>query len=364
MTDAPSVFLADSASCAIVLPVNSDEQCLPEPRMTALKQYQRLESPGVWRASPEHQRKDVIVSVGDATLIMYDKADRPLTHWSLPALVRLNGSAKPAIFSPGTDSTEELEISEDWMIEAIERVQEAIRQRNPKKVWPRLLLFAGSLLLLCALWLPELLVKHAAAVVPDAKRAELGERLLNHIQRTSGRPCHTAAGTAALSRLHKRLLNDRPGRLVVLPNGIAQTSHLPGGLILLHSALVEDYEPPDVVAGYVIAETMRADIHDPVARLLEQAGLMAALRLLVTGDLNENVLISQARALLSQPVDQLDREALLERFREARISTTPYAVALGDSDDGALQLIEADPGSDSPVLSDADWVSLQGICRG
>ncbi|MCY3996919.1 MAG: hypothetical protein OXF07_12330 [Rhodobacter sp.] len=333
--------------------------------MTALKQYQRLEFPGVWRASPKHQRKNVVVCMGNATLIIYDYADQPLTHWSLPALIRLNGNGRPAVFAPGADSTEELEISDDSMIDAIEQVRNAIERQGPRNLKPRLSIIACAIcamLVICMAWLPELLVNHAATLVPDAKRVELGERLLFQIQRISGVSCHTPTGTAALDRLHTRLLGDRPGRLVVLSNGVAWTNHLPGGLLLLDPTLVEDHEAPDVVAGYVIAEAIRADARDPVARILEQAGLVAAFRLLTTGDVSESVLLAQAGALLSQPYKPVLNETLLERFRSLGIPIRPYAIAVSRFDEEALALANSDSGGNSPVLSDADWVNLQRIC--
>ncbi len=54
--------------------------------MTALTEYDRLECAAVWRAAPEAQRRDVFVSVGDATLVITDNADRVLAHWSLAAV--------------------------------------------------------------------------------------------------------------------------------------------------------------------------------------------------------------------------------------------------------------------------------------
>ena len=334
--------------------------------MTALKGYQRLECPGVWRASPEHQRKNVIVSVGATTLVMYDYADRPLTHWSLPAVVRLNGDARPAVFTPGTDSTEQLEIGDDSMIDSIERVQRVVERRRPRNRRPPLSLISVTLCVLfivCILWLPELLTTRSAAVVPVAKRTEIGERLLSQIQRTSGHPCDAPSGTEALNRLYTRLLGGRKGRLVVLPNGIAQSNHLPGGLILVDPALIENQNSPDVVAGYVVAEAVRADGHDPIAGMLEQAGPLAALRLLTTGDVTEDMLNAQAAVLLSQQPEPVGLGALLERFREAGLSPIPYAIAANGYDEVIQGTVQLHQGGESPVLSDADWVSLQRICE-
>ena len=54
--------------------------------MTVLAEYQRLEAEGVWRADEDAQRRDVIVSIGEATLTLTDLNEVALTHWSLPAI--------------------------------------------------------------------------------------------------------------------------------------------------------------------------------------------------------------------------------------------------------------------------------------
>ena len=56
--------------------------------MTALTRYQRIEATGLWRARPEDQRREVVVSLGEATLVITDLNDRALTHWSLAAVLR------------------------------------------------------------------------------------------------------------------------------------------------------------------------------------------------------------------------------------------------------------------------------------
>ena len=81
--------------------------------MTALKEYQRLEATGLWRETVEAQRREVVVSIGDATLVISDLQDRPLTHWSLAAIERHNPGENPAIFNPDGDPHETLELGAD-----------------------------------------------------------------------------------------------------------------------------------------------------------------------------------------------------------------------------------------------------------
>ena len=100
---------------------------------TALKQYQRIEATGLWRPSPDVQRREVVVSLGEATLTISDFNEQALTHWSLAALERQNPGVFPAIFNPDGDPDEtlELEDSETTMIEAIDRLQRAIDRARP-----------------------------------------------------------------------------------------------------------------------------------------------------------------------------------------------------------------------------------------
>ncbi len=99
--------------------------------MTALNQYQRLEAAGIWRETPQAQARDVIVSFGDATLVLTDpRSEVPLAHWSLPAVMRLNPGKNPARYAPGgVDADEELEIEDDLMIAAIAKLHRVIEAR-------------------------------------------------------------------------------------------------------------------------------------------------------------------------------------------------------------------------------------------
>ncbi|MEM1073925.1 MAG: hypothetical protein AAGI36_05695, partial [Pseudomonadota bacterium] len=76
--------------------------------MTALKKYARLEASGLWRAAPDEQRREVVVSIGEATLVISDMRDSAITHWSLAAVERSNPGKRPALFHPDGDPGETL----------------------------------------------------------------------------------------------------------------------------------------------------------------------------------------------------------------------------------------------------------------
>ena len=339
--------------------------------MTALKKYQRLEAPGLWRATPEAQRLNVSVSIGDATLTLSDHRDRPLAHWSLPAVHRLNPGGTPALYAPSIDpdEPETLEIDEPEMVEAIETVRRAIDRSRPRTGRLRLVLTLALLAAVTALgafWLPDALIRHTVSVLPDATRNAIGERMLDHILRVTGRPCDAHHGQAALDRLASRVLGpENAGRVLVFASGIPGAYHLPGRIVLIDRAQVEDYETPEVAAGYLLAERQRAVETDPMLPLLAHAGPFATARLLATGMLPDGVLDSYGEVIFTRPRDPLTIAPLLARFEAAGVAATPYAFALDQSGETTLGLIEADPfpaGGGAPLLSDTDWAHLQQIC--
>ncbi|QYX56362.1 hypothetical protein K1T73_15090 [Roseovarius sp. SCSIO 43702] len=340
--------------------------------MTALSEYDRLEATGLWRASPEAQRSEVIVSLGDATLVLSDMAERPLAHWSLPAVIRANPGERPAVYHPDGDPGETLELGEDApeMIAAIEKLRSAIARSRPR---PGRLRRAIAIAIVAAIvgmivfWLPGQLRRHAVAVVPAVKRAEIGDALLAQMQSVTGAPCAEPGGSAALARLAQRLAPpDGSSRLLVMPDGVTDTVALPDETILISRRLVEDHEDPDVLAGHVIAAHMRARGADELSRLLERAGTLATIHLLTTGELPGSALRQYARHLLSTKPAPLSDEVLLDGFRTWSVRSTPYAYERDISGESTLGLIEADPFAGQtlePVLPDSDWLRLQGICE-
>ena len=95
--------------------------------MTALEKYSKLEGIGLWVGSAEDQRREVVVSFGDATLVISDsRSQQVLSHWSLPAVTRLNPGKRPALFSPDGDPEEVLELDDAWLIDALKELHAAL----------------------------------------------------------------------------------------------------------------------------------------------------------------------------------------------------------------------------------------------
>jgi hypothetical protein len=338
--------------------------------MTALSDYQRLEATGVWRANPRAQRRDVVVSLGKATLVLTDQKDTALAHWSLAAVERRNPGESPAIFAPGADATEELELADPDMVAAIERVRKAVAKARPAPGRLRTRLALGAAVLIVAggaLTIPDALIRQAARVAPPAARADIGAQLVDHVERVAGAPCSSPAGDRALRRLESRLMGPEGGRILVLGDGLATAAHVPGGTILLSHELLENYETPEVAAGYILNARVEARASDPLLRLLDWSGTGAAFTLLTTGEVPDGKLQDYAEYLLATGSVAVPDAALLAAFAEARVRATPYAQALAATGADTAALAAADPVPPDlamTILTDGDWVALQGICAG
>ncbi len=343
--------------------------------MTAVDKYQRLECMGLWRSSAAAQLREVVVALRDATLILSDpRTGMALTHWSLPSIERLNDGETPALFTAGRldDGTpaEVLELDDPDMVAAIDTVHVAIIRRQPHPGRLRGVMVVSVLTLVACLgvlWLPGAMIRHTASVLPESTRVQIGKMALQDIVRLTGSPCDADPGRRALGTLALHLSHESVAEINVVRDGVAVTRGLPGGLILVNRKLVEGVEDPEVLAGYVLAESVRSEVQDPVIAVLRHAGVMATVKLLTTGSLAPAAVAFYAESLLKRPQAAPNDDLLLQRFAQAKLSSTAYARAVDPSGETTLALIEADPfkaRSPVSVMDDNDWVGLQGICAG
>ncbi len=336
--------------------------------MTALNQYQRLEAAGLWREKPTDALREVIVSFGDATLILTDpRSDIPLAHWSLPAATRLNPGTLPARYAPGADDAEMLEVEDELMISAIEKIHRAIEASKPHKGRLRgglTLGAAAAMIALALFWVPPALVRHAADVAPPAQRAEIGRLVLAEIEKTTGAACSRPAGDMVRHKLAERLIGPAAD-IAVLPATLRGARRLPGPITIIGEDLIEGQVTPEVAAGHVLAAQAAAAARDPMLEALRYAGPRATFHLLTNGALPAQSLAGYGETLLAQPVPRPEDEPLLGYFARAGVASEPFARSLDPTGEATLGLIEADPyrtAEPRRVLGDRDWVALQEIC--
>ena len=340
--------------------------------MTALKEFEKIEATAIWRADENAQRRDVIITLGDATLTLFDMQERVLAHWSIPAIARANPGELPAVFHPDGDPNETLELGEDsdLMIDAIEKLRKAVERRRPHPGRLRLtsaLVMISAIAALGVFWLPDAVRHQTITALPEVKQREIGAQIVDAAARFTGSACHAVAPDRVLRKIAIRLFPGSSSTIVVVPDGLQDVIALPGHHYVVGRALVEDHETPEVLAGFLIAERIRTNGSEDLIRdVLDQGGLIDNLRLLTTGNLPEGVAASYAELLLSQSRTPLIGPEILPAFSASKISSRPYAYAVDVTGETTLDLIEADPmaGRTPPaILSDSEWVELQGICE-
>lgn len=337
--------------------------------MTALAKYERLECDGLWRADKDAQRRDVVISFGNATLVIADNTGRPLTHWSLPALERRNPGETPAIFVPGEDADETVEIADDLMIDAITAIQKALDKSRPKPGKLRFFMTLSAVafaLSIAVFWLPGALSRQTLAVVPIAKRMEIGASLLAYMQDTTGTACREPRANIALTDLAKRLFgNETRTRIVVVPQLEQGALAIPGRLILVDYRLLQQADDPAAIAGFIVASRAKTGENDPLETLLHRAGLGVTFRLLTTGEIPADVLKDNAQALVTTQAPAPQRAAIYAAFANAQIPIAPYLNLL-DAATGNMPSLGPGPldGQALPaIMTDSAWVSLQNICN-
>ena len=332
--------------------------------MTALNKYQRLECSGLWRAGPTAQRRDVTVAFREATLVLADpRSEQPLSHWSLPAVQRMNPGGSPALYSPDAGASELLELDDPDMIAALGTVQGVLERRRPHPGRLRNWVILGVLASVTALgvfWLPGAMSRHAALVLPQTTRTAIGQAALLDLLRLTGSPCAAPLGRKAETALAARLASAGVRQIVVVRDGVVQALALPGGIVVLNHALVEQAQDAETAASFALAEALRTQTADPMVKLLGFAGPLATARLMATGRLPQGVLDGYAEVLLAQSPPPIGPSLLGPAFKAQNLSLHAYAAALQDS---ALDAADPFPGgSPQPILADRDWVSLQAIC--
>ena len=334
--------------------------------MTALKRYERLESLGLWKEPDVAQRREVFVSFGAASLVLSDVNGKPLSHWSLAAVRTHNPGKLPTIYSPDDSSGETLEIDDKQMIEAIQEVRKNIRAIGPHPGRLRWILSGAILCLFLVLvffWLPSISADYATRVVPKAKAEQIGEDILTQTSRLTGQPCSDPLSLPALRKFEAWLLPDG-GNIHVVDMGARYSSHIPNGNILLNRVLFEENAGPEIAAGFVLMERALARENDPMVGLFQSIGTRGTLTFIANGTLSHDALAFYARKTLTSSMTWPQDAPLLEFFKTARLTSSPYAYALDTKGKATAGLIAGDPVKQNyrPQITDADWIALQNIC--
>lgn len=312
------------------------------------------------------------MSLGDATLVLSDpRTDTPLSHWSLPAVIQLNPGAIPATYAPGAEGIDEtVQIDDPLMIQAIAKVQGAIATHRAHTGRLRSTLLVVAILAVLGgvvLWMPNVLISHAARIAPPAQARDIGTAILADLETTSGTACARDSGQAVLDWLAPQLVGPN-ARIRVLPSPLGGARRLPGDLYVMGNDLLQNAPGPETAVAHLIAARLAVDDDTLRQSAMEQAGLLAALRLMTLGHLPQGALAGHAQTILGNPPPRPDDATLLPALAKARIPAEPYARSIDPTGQAVQSLIQNDTFRTTPpprpLLTDEQWLALQQICAG
>ncbi len=337
--------------------------------MTALEQFVRLEALGQWRENAKAEPREVVVSFGNATLMLRDIDDQALGHWSLQATQILRRDESGVTYATDPRAEETLHIADFEMIRAIAAVtaaQTSLPATNSNSLRWLGLSFVAALVGAAVWYGPDLLRKQAAISLPPAQALQIGQSILAELESIQGPVCANAEN--ATQALMTRLFTDPLlWKLRVLNLSGRPSASLPGGFILIDTTLLDTLQEPDELAGYVALETVRGSGQAALTAILAEAPLTATLGLFLRGKLDATLTVQVAKQILADtamPAPRYDFAAH-QLLAKAKINTAPFSSAMvraGVSYERARGFDIATAGT-SPALDDQQWVALQNICE-
>ena len=202
---------------------------------------------------------------------------------------------------PGADAAEELEIADEAMIAAIDKVHAMIGAQRPHPGRLRGWLSGAGLSLLLGgvfLWLPGALLRQTATALPAAMRAAIGEAIVADLRAPDR--CALRRARGAGSAWPSGCGPDRAGGADSRPaRGPAVAIRLPGRIFLLGRGLIEDHDGPDLATAQLLAAAAAGDADDGVIGFLRHAGTGATFRLLTSGASPEGAASGYGAGLLA-----------------------------------------------------------------
>lgn len=240
----------------------------------------------------------MVVSVGTATLVLTDLADRLLGHWALAGVSVVGREGIATVY--GMAEGETLTIRDREIVAAIAAASDLLPRRAPAaRRIPLGPILAVAALVALALAAPGLVRMQAASMVPPERAVEIADEMLIAAVARHGPPCEPREARPAISRLTKAVAPASPPRLRIVPLGRPAAIALPGAAVLVDRTLAA--RDPDAA----VAAARRALGTDPVTDLMRAAGTTGSLRYLLTGRIPD---------------------ATLQRATEAAIAAAPTAV--------------------------------------
>jgi beta-barrel assembly-enhancing protease len=228
--------------------------------------------------------------------------------------------------------------------------------------------------------------KAIAALIPPEIASSIG---LHNVEMFGpiAPACVDQPGNAALQRMLDRLQgatgNGRPFTLHVAKASIPNAFALPGGHIVLLSALVKQAESPEEAAGVLAHEMGHGIEMDPEALFVRNLGMQTLISLM-TGQSGNGTALEAGAFLLqlrySREAERAADDHAVEILRKAGVASKPtgdfFLRHASDADGGMLSYLSTHPDSKDraklfhsqqpyavrPLLTGKEWADAKALC--
>ena len=230
-----------------------------------------------------------------------------------------------------------------------------------------------------------------APLVPRPIERRIGDASEVQVKAIFGRnACEDAAGTAAFIKLVNRLrdaagLDDDSMTAGVLPTPVPNAFALPGGKVFVLKGLLDKAESPDELAGILAHELGHLKHYDNMRGLIYNGGTSFLIGLLFGDVTGSSAVIFASRSVVeasySREAETAADTFAIEIMHKLGRSPKPAAELMfritGKEGGGLTSILashpltedrlarmtkEDRPASGPPLLTDAEWQALKGIC--
>lgn len=346
------------------------------------------------------RRRQVTLTLGDALEIIEESeadARQTIARWAYADIRRADGPAGILrLASTSAPPLARLEIRDASL--ATELVAHCLRldehqttRRGVARIVGWSVAAAVSIVCVVLFGVP-LAADRLAPLVPKPIERRIGDASEVQVKTIFGRnSCNDPAGQAAFAKLVNRLrdaagLDDDSMTAGVLPTSVPNAFALPGGKVFVLKGLLDKAENPDELAGILAHELGHLKHHDNMRGLIYNGGTSFLIGLLFGDVTGSSAVIFASRNVVEASYS-----------REAETGADTFAIelmhALGRSPKPAAELMfritgkeggsgfatilsshpltedrlarmtrEDRPASGPPLLTDAEWRALKGIC--
>lgn len=324
--------------------------------MTALEQYIRLETEALWHEKAGSEPRQVIVSFGNASLVITNISDAALAHWTLAATRIVGREGDTVIYAPDANRSETLRISDTSFVDAIEAVSASTTAVVEPKRWK--LKTAVSLvavaLVAVLLFVPQKISGWAAGHVSPEQLVLVTDEILD---RASIKYCNEPRAVEALNELQAMMLRPQDAPIYMTDIQAEGIVRLPDGRALIDISVLKRAGSADGFAGWLVLAVNMPDTQDGLDELIRNSDTGWALRFAFSGEVSDQEYQQMAEySLHNATLPNPDAvAAALDRLENAGIDTSSFRKSIN------LPL-EPEIGPFRPVLGDQDWLALQTIC--